>query len=187
MKILQPILTFFESLDQKKFYQYIGIFLGVTILASGFLVYRYYSRVRVLTNEINNLNETRAEEILPILKQAEKVRQERTAVNKMLEEDSGFKIGYYFKQLIAELNLASKLVKDVTSLVRRDDEYSESILQAEFISMTMKEVSELLYKIEQTTRVYPKNLEIVRSKKVDQTVDVNLTIATLHKSEQAEA
>jgi ribosomal protein S17E len=53
------------------------------------------------------------------------------------------------------------------------------LLNAKFDTMNMRQLCELLDAVEQNKRIYTKELEIIKSKKVPNTIDVNLTIATL--------
>lgn len=175
------LMRFFHSIntfDAKKVYQAMGFILGLTVVLIGVILFYYYHSVNSLHKKIDILNESR-EEIRTILTKEEQVQQQHKAVNALLAEDPNFKIGGYFKSILEKLNLTEKNKKYVTEPIEREDNYRETRLNAEFVDMTMKELTELLSIIEQSARVYTKELDITRSKRTAHTVNVKLIIGTL--------
>lgn len=179
MKFLNTIKMFIAIRDKKEFYYYlIGYLAGMLILSAGIMYYQS-SSVSYWRKRSNDINELR-EEIRKVIDKDQNVLGQRAEVNKMLAETPDFKIDGYFTELIAKFKLeANKTQTSVTYADRGDPEYREVLLNAKFDTMNMRQLCELLDAIEQTKRVYTKELEIVKSKKVPNTIDVNVTIATL--------
>ena len=178
MEALENIKTFIDELDQKTFYKYLGIALGVITLCVILLMARHYSHINYLKQRINTINGFR-EDAKQILDKAQYVQQQRKEVDAMLAKDEDFKIIGYFEDLLTKLGLSDKKGVYTPSRIDRDKQYQESILNATFTGMNMKQVSQLLEEIEKNERIYAKQLEIIKSEKPPRSVNVSLTIATL--------
>ena len=83
-----------------------------------------------------------------------------------------------------KLGLAQKKLSTEVSTASPEGHYQESILQARFTVLSMKEVTELLQEIELNKRVFIKELDIATSKKQANSIDVTLIIATLEPKQQ---
>lgn len=179
MKILTNVQTYLNSIEEKRFYQYlIGFGIGILVISAGIL-FQYYRSARSLKAEINRINEERAE-IRTLLSKARIVKKEQKEIDAILAKDENFKIAGYFEDVTAKLGLANKKASDAqVTTSSQEGKYQESVLQAKFSGMTMKDVAELLQEIELNKRVFTKELDIVVSPKKAGTVDVTLTIATL--------
>ena len=177
MTFLNPIKTFLNKMDSKTFlYSMIGYLAGCTLLFAIFIFY-YYSSIGSLQKKIKNINSER-EEVLVILEKAESVKQQRLMVEETLAKDTDFKIGGYFKNLLAKLNLTDKKVAEETSTSDLEENYRKSELNAKFEDMTMKDLTELLQEIEKNSRIATDRIEITK-KPAKKAIDVNLTISTL--------
>jgi hypothetical protein len=141
---------------------------------TGGLMYYNYSRSSSLTSELTELNDERETTVRMLLTKSHRLQKEQSEINAMLSESSDFKIGAYFKG--SKLGLTPSL--ETTSKTDRDDGYQESSLKARFDAITMKQLLEILQELEQTERIYTKELEIKKSK-APRAIDVELTIATL--------
>jgi hypothetical protein len=179
MNIWQKVQMYIDTLDDKRFYQYTGGFLaGIIIICSG-IIFNYYRSVRHLKREIARVNEERIT-IRNLLERALLVKKEQKEIDAILAKDENFKIAGYFEDLLGTLGLADKKASDVqVTTPSREGKYQESILQAKFTGMTMKDLTELLQEIEGNKRVFTKELDITVSAKKPGTIDVALTIATL--------
>jgi hypothetical protein len=178
MEFIKNILSYINNLELKKIYQTIGITVGIVFVLMGVSLFYYYSAVNSSKKKIAAINDLR-EEVRLVLDKAEQVQQQRNEVNAMLSQDPNFKIGGYFKDVLLKLHLTEKSKKFLTEPIEREDNYRETRLNAEFVDMTMKELTELLDTIEQNQRVYTKELDISRSKKTPHTINVKLVIGTL--------
>jgi hypothetical protein len=178
-------MAFFDALririqhvEVKKFVLYIGIGLGVILLCAGGLIFQYYRSVSALKKRINRVNQYR-EQAQDILERAQEVVTQRQQVDELLAEDTDFKIGGYFKEILHKLQLTNKEKMETTQTIEREDNYLEQVLNAKFIDMNMKDLTSLLAEIEGNPRIYTRELEIKRSEKASGTIDVTLVIATL--------
>jgi hypothetical protein len=179
MDILHKIQTYLDSLEEKRFYQYLMGSIAVILLLIAGILFQYYRKVSYLKSEINRINEERAN-IRTILEKALLVKKEQKEIDAILAKDENFKIAGYFEDLLSKLGLADKKASDVqVTTPSREGKYQENILQAKFTSMTMKDLTELLQEIELNKRVFTKELDITISQKKPGTIDVTLTIATL--------
>ncbi len=186
MEMLEKIASFIENIETKKFYLYAGVIIGSIFLFSAVIVFYHYRQVNYFKSQIDEINDLREVDVRTILTRAQRVQQQRAEVDAMLAEDVNFKIGGYFKDLLTELNLLDKQEIETTSQIEREDNYRESILNTKFVDMNMKQLTELLSKIEQNRRIYSKELEITKSKKKPDALEVSITIATLQPKEFGE-
>ncbi len=178
MEALDRIQNTLNSLDTKKFYQYLAVSLGIIALLAGGIVFQYYRSMSVLKKRVKRVNQYRLQ-AQEILERAQEVVEQREEVDELLAKDTDFKIGGYFKNVLAKLQLAQKEKMETTQTLEREDEYIEHSLSAKFVDMNMKDLTLLLEEIEGNPRIYTRELEIKRSEKTPGTIDVTLVIATL--------
>ena len=179
MTLIEKIRLFIESLETKDFYTYSGIFLIACTILGGGIVFQYYRNISYLKKRITEINDYREDDVRIIRQQAAQVKQQRAEVDSILAEEVDFKIGGYFKDLLAKLQLTEKKIAEETAQVDREDDYRESELIAKFEDMSMKQLTELLQELEQNKRISTKRLEITKSKKKPDTIEVQITIGTL--------
>jgi hypothetical protein len=188
MKLLNSIKDFITTRDKKEFYYYlIGLLVGLLVFSVGIMYYQS-STVSYWRKRINSINEYR-EQVRQVINKDQHVLSQRAQVNKMLQENPDFKIEGYFTDLLTKLRLTDhKTIMSPSYADRGDPEYQEVLLNVKFDTMNMRQLCELLDAIEQNKRIYTKELDIVKSKKMPNTIDVNITIATLQaKPETTEA
>src|SRR5579872_2800012 len=181
---IQKIQNILDQLDTTRFYRYAGAVLtgiGLIMLA---LMFQYYRTIGSLKKQINGINETRTE-VRILLDKAQHVKQEQKEVDEIIAQDPNFKIAGYFEDVLNKLGLASKKSSKLeVTTPAQEGRYQETVLNAKLSDMSMKELTELLKEIEQNKRVFAKELEITASKKTANTIDVNVTIATLEAQTQ---
>jgi cell division protein YceG involved in septum cleavage len=179
MQILNKVQTYFNSIEEKRFYQYLIGLIAIIVLVTAGIVFQYYRSVRSLKREITRINEER-QEIRTLLEKAQIVKREQKEIDAILAKDENFKIAGYFEDIVGKLGLANKKASDAqVTTALQEGKYQESVLQAKFSGMTMKDVTELLQEIELNKRVFTKELDITKSAKKEGTIDATLTIATL--------
>lgn len=179
MEWLQTLQVYLSSLTPKKLYQTLGSILACIILTIGLLFFIYYRKVSTLQKKIGVMNETR-EQIQLLLEKAHHVKTEQKTIDAILAQDTNFKIAGYFEQLLNTLNLASKKTSKLEVMSPdQEGKYQESVLQAKFSAISMKELTDLLTAVDTNQRVFIKELEITSSKKTPNTIDVLIKIATL--------
>ena len=182
MEFLKKAQNIIDGIEEKTFYQYLGTALGILLLAILFTLYRYRQNIYYLNQQIYEVNEQR-EEVKKILDKGLQVQQKQKEVNALLAENENFKIAGYYETVISQLGIGSKVKErresELTSAA--DGDYNERSLRIEFIDLSMKLLTEFLQAIEQNKIVYTKEVEIIRSKKAPNAIDVNVTIATLEQ------
>jgi len=178
MEFLNKIRDFVQDLEEKDFYKYLGIMLLILVILMSFMIYRYYSNVNYYTDEIETINEQRETEVKKILERNEIVKKQRKEVDEMLKQDEDFKIRDYFDKLLKDLKL-TRYKKDDNVLEQVIDEnYEGRELTARLEDIDMKQLCELLEKLEAKKRINIKSLEIRKSKKRG-AIDVDIIISTL--------
>ena len=135
-----------------------------------------YDTTTELVDAIEEINEERETKVRPLLSKAARVKVKLKDIYKMLAQETDFKIGEYFKKLKYFIAPAKEIIPTQTDW---DDKYRETSLKANFIAISMEQLLKLLKEIEQTERIYIKELDIRKSAKAANAIDVDLTIATL--------
>jgi len=184
MVLLKRIRERLEKLDEKEFFKYGAIFLGIICLLSSAIIVRYYFKKSSLTKQMKSVNSLR-EEVKTILDRYERVKKQRDEVNALLDKNEDFILEEYVEQLRKQLGLTYVIESRTTA--PRDEVYKEIAINAKFTNMNMRELTELLQELEKNKLVYTKDLDIVKSKSRSGTLDVSITIATLKKAIKTEA
>jgi hypothetical protein len=179
MVLFEQIKTFISNIEIKTFYHYVLGYIIACVLLFSVAVFYYYSSTNGLYKKIKNINTSR-EEVLIILEDAARVKQQQEIVEDILSKDIDFSIGGYFIDLLTELNIKNKETKtgEVTS-TDIDNKYRKTELSTQFEDMTMQELTLLLQALEKNPRIVTDRLEITKSKKKPKTIEVSLTISTL--------
>lgn len=181
MNMLMNILNQVLHTSERQFKKYVLILLSAIMIGFLFITWRYYTGVAFYKKKILLLNGIR-EEARALRQSMIQVQTQRARVNEMLQEEADFKIAGYFNNLLGSLNLIDNKKTEETSQIDREDNYRESELVVSLTNMNMKELAELLYQLEQKKRIYIKKLDIEKSKKNKNQLDIMLIIATLlHK------
>ncbi len=181
MEFLKKIITYIQQLSQKNFYMYSGIFVGGLTILTLLLIIRYYSNAQYLVDQSETINSQR-ERVQQLLTDAQQVQKQKAEVNKMIEQDEDFNILAYLQTTLAQHGLAHNIVIiNPVGRIDREDNYLEEEVKAQLNELNMKQLTELLQAIEQNKRIYSKELEIVKSKKRPNTIEISITIATLIK------
>jgi hypothetical protein len=182
MIFFTQFILWIEQIDrhqmQKYIYIVIGIILGLTVL----LGWQYFNTVAKLNKKINSINGIR-EDVRGMRQMMLQVNTQRTAVNEMLAEEVNFKIVAFFNSVLAKLNIVDNKKTEEVSQIDREDQYRETELNVTMADMDMKQVTELLFELEQKKRIYIKKLDIEKSKKGQNTLEIILIIATLSNKE----
>ncbi len=182
-------MTFFENLetriaqlDKKSWYTYLAITGGILFAIIGAILFYYFTVTSKWEQRISSINETRLE-VKRLLDRAERVQKERTEVTKLLEEDPNFKIKEYMQGLFENLGIAGNVSAVNVAPTTGDENYQVDVATYQLLGITMKQLTELLNELENNKRVFTKELDISKSKKVPRTIDVGITIATIMPKE----
>jgi hypothetical protein len=190
MEFFKRLQNTIEAIDEKHFRYYVLGAFGFIFLIAGGIIYRYYSSLSKLKKQAIEINRKRAE-VSELLGRYELVKKQQAEVDAVLAKDKDFKIGGYFNDLVNKFNLAGNKTREPeTSRETLDNGYTEVKLFASFTNMTTKQVAELLDAIEQSERVYTKEVEMYKQtgNGNGQTINVNLLIATIEpKAEEISA
>lgn len=181
MKFIQRVTTFFNTLSTKNFYLYMGIFFGVLFLVHGLVIFRHFSVMKSLDAQFTETNELRQEKVQPLLINAHHVRDQRKQVDILLAKDPDFKLGSYVKNLLTDFNVLPNKESESTSQTEREEKYLETVTTLKLVGINMQQLAELLDNIEHEPRVNAKAIEIIKSRKRPNTIDVILTVAALQQ------
>lgn len=176
MSFLERLTRFLRHLDERELYRLIGAVIGGLLLLIVFFCYFYFSTVQTLQRRLKTINQKRAE-ALTILSKYEIVTQQQQRVDALLKEKPDFRIKHFFTESLQELGLHAMLKKE-PEISSQDlvGGYREIKLEARLSGLSMKQVVELLDRIEQNERVYVK--EITMTLRQQNMLDILLTIAT---------
>jgi hypothetical protein len=176
MKLIRSIDTYIARLDEKKFMRLVIIFIALmTFLVAG-LIWWHYAAYNAALTELSEVNDAR-ERTRIILEKAERVRQQKKMVDEILSKEPDFILAAVVNNMLSALNL--QYADERPSETTLENNYRESSLNLRLLGITMQQLTELLYQVEQTNRLYVKDIEIIKSTKNPKTIDVTLTIATL--------
>lgn len=179
MELVNRLRLILEGLERKDFYKYLVMILMFFVVLMGLTIYWHYSSMSDLRTRLADVNDTREKKVRSVLKRMNNVKQQRGRVKDILAKEPNFKIAGYFDDLVTQQGLLENRTEENTSEVEMSNDNIEISLRARFSGLTMKQLCELLDAVEKKERIYAKNLEITKSVKTPETIDVNLTIATL--------
>lgn len=178
MSFIETLYNFFITKNKRELLIYYGFFLGLLTLISATILYTHFATMARLSNQLKSVNKQRIAAQSILLKNKEVLAQQE-AVKDILSEEPNFYIGQYFTDLVRSMNLQSMLTRDPErSESDVGNNFIEHKLSSTFSKLNMKQLTELLFKIEQNQRVYTKELKIIKNIK-DALLDVTLIIATL--------
>jgi len=182
MNFFDRLKEFALPLETSEFYRNLGIFLGSLVLITGGIMYYHHSATSELRSSLQRIHKTQ-QEAKQILERLKAVKKRQEEVDTVLEEDKNFKLKSFYDETIQRLNLSSYKVKEAE--VSEDvlqKTYTEIKISTQLRGVSTKQLCELLQALEQKTRVYTKELTILKK---NDSLDVTLTIATLLKSQTA--
>lgn len=183
MNVFAPIRNYLRSLEYKEAASYTAL-TGVAIGALfGLLVYNHLSRVSRWHTKFETINKDR-KKAASLLQRHAVVNEQQHAVETILSKDPNFRIKEFFTEVVAETGLSSANSKPAELSEPQDlrNGYSEVKLVAGFSGISMRQLCEFLYKIEQNERVFTREIDITKSPKMA-AINVVITIATLQAKE----
>lgn len=176
MTFSERIVRFMRQLDTRELYRLISVALGIIILLTIFVMYRYYAAAADERRRMQQLNK-QIERAQKILDEYKRVRTQKNKVDGLIARDSSFKIQPFFMQSLQAAGIAPQMSKEA-SITRHDlvDGYLEIRLEVVLNGLTMQQLVTLLQKLEENERVYIRTLRIVST--AMNTLDVVLSMAT---------
>jgi len=176
--ILEKAREYVAGLEEKELNRYVAIVIGIIVLLMVMLLFYHYRTVSNYRLRIKKINQLRDRNVQDILSKSEYLDKQQEEINAILAEDKNFKIIQYFDRVKQKLQLTNKKVTEQSSQIERADQYRESILNVTFDDIDMKQVTELLKELEENKRIFIKKLDIAKSKKIPQKLEVSMTIGT---------
>lgn len=176
--------NYLETMEQKKFYLYTGIGLGIIALGMLGMIFYHKRTMTTIRKEIKQLQQQRIQ-ARELLETHERIKIQQQAVNDLLEKDKSFRILDYFNNLISALGLKASLEEPTltTNPLEGSNDYIEVTLTARLKNITLQQLVELLAEIENNPRIYTKELEIAQASGA--ILNATLVIATLQQTEFA--
>ncbi len=178
MNFLNDLQSRITLLDKRSWYQYLAITAVFFFLLVGVILFFYYRSVSKWEQKIAEVNESRLE-AKKLLDKAERVKKERTEVTALLEEDPNFKIKAYMQDVLEKVGILAQVQSENAVVSSMQDGYQENQVTYQLAGINMRQLTELLNEIEENKRVFVKELDITKSKKVPRTIDVDIRIATM--------
>lgn len=185
METLKKFRNFIDNLEDKELYQYILLACGLLIAIMGIFIYIHYSYVNKYKNEIEQVNKQR-QVTKKILTEYKLVNQQQDKVEEILAQNKNFIITKEFKDIIQKIGLESHMSDEPKRVVGETiRNKTEMLLNAHLEAISMKQLTDLLSEISDIPQLYPIELTIKKTPN-NQTVNVDLTIATLESSSLSE-
>lgn len=182
-------MTFFDNLqariwalDKQSWYKYLAITGTIIFLIMGLILFFYFKSVSNWTERIDQINEDRAK-AKQVLDKAKRVQKERAEVTALLAENPNFKIKEDIQRILQTIGINFTSQSEVTTT--RTDNYQEVASTYQFSGITMKQLTEFLNAIDENKRLFTKELEISKSKRIPRTIDVDIKIAAMMPKESA--
>lgn len=181
MNIVTRMKDWILNLDEREFYQFCAAFIGSLMALVLLFLYMRYSSSSSSYDRLKRINQLRTE-ARQLLQEHESVLQQQREVDALLAKDPAFLIKEYFLGIMRELRLEQTMTKpaEVSEPQELSKGYNEIKLEASCSDLNMRQLTDLLYKIEQNERIYTKELVITKATKTP-TIDVTLVIATLQQ------
>jgi len=175
---MTSIINFVQELDRREFYRYLAVTGGIFLCVLGIIFFFQRRQIQDLDRRLKNVNKQR-QAVRKILQEHALAEEQRQAVDSILERDRTFRIKEFFQLAVKNLGLTRAMGKEPV-VIDNDlgNGYTETQLESNFRNLDMKQVSDLLNRIEQNNRLYTKELTLSKARRT-QKVDANLVIATL--------
>lgn len=178
MELFKKVSVFLADIDDKDFYKYLSAFFIVLIAALSFIIYSYYSDIGKYASEIEFLNSTTRENVKNILTKSANIENRSKEVLEMIKKDPAFNLTTYIEEVLSKLNLSATQFGDL-KMKETSGNYTESELDVELGPINMAQLCSLLSSLEEKKRIKINILEISKSEKKSDAIDVKLTISTL--------
>lgn len=184
MTFLEQLQAKIHNLDESTWYKYVAVAAGLFLILICLILFFYFSAVKKWELRLNGINESR-QEAKRLVEKAQRVYKARDEVTAILKEDPNFKIKEYLQEIMANLGIFQNVVSENVVVTGQDENYSETVATYQLAGISMKQLTEFLNEIDENQRVFTKELDITKSKRVPRTIDVGIVIATLMPKEAA--
>ena len=181
MDFLKNLALKIRKIDEVDQYKYFGISLASFIL--GLFIIWYFTNSRVNTySDLIKKTLTQRQETQRLISDYKIVKQQQEQVNEILEKNKNFRPIQAYSEIVSKLKL-ERFQGDAPLQTpgATVDNKTEIEVKVALAAISMKQLTDLLYEISLVEQLFPKNLTIKKNPNT-QTVDVDLTIATLEPS-----
>lgn len=178
MMISDKILNFLAKLSRKDFIRLLISIVSTVALISGGLIYYFYYKKSYLANEIKKIYAFKADTQKYIFIKKE-IEEQKENLSKIISEDPKFKLVPFFENIQNSLRLSGSVESTnlkINNIANSD--YNEINLEISIKNINTKQLVDLMTSIEDSPRVYIKNINIKKANKLP-AIDVGMTITTL--------
>lgn len=172
---LEFIQDYIRGLSYKDTLRILAIYCISFTLLVGFLLYRHVHTMREAQQKTKILNKTR-QDIQAILTEYNHIKSKKNDVDILLAKDKSFYLKKYYQDTMSKLSITNQSSANLVDGVGPAG-YQEEILQITFTKITMKQLCEFLQALQDTPRVFVKNLDITKGN-LEKKINVNVSIAT---------
>lgn len=176
MMSLESIKDYIQGLNHKEIIRLLCGYIILFMVLVLFFLHRHFNAILEMEQKTKLLNKAR-QEVQLILTEYDHIKNKKNEVDALLAKDKNFYIQKYYQDTIATLNISNQKASNLISQTWPNG-YIEDSVQISLSAITMKELCQFLQAIQINTRVFVKNLDIVKSS-VDKKINVNMSIATL--------
>jgi len=180
MKMLKDVIVkiaeIIQSLDSKKFQQYLLLFLiciATSVVALIFYINNQSLEIIKQTKRI----ETFANKSVKLLSSFQKLKQEETRISEMLEKDKEFNIKSYFEQFCKDQNLTPESGWEDTKIQDISEKFSEIELSSTFKGLTTDKIVSILEALDKKKIIYTK--EVIVKSEGNKKISLELNLATI--------
>lgn len=184
MTFLEQLQAKINNLDEYTWYKYVAIAAGLFLILIGLILFFYFNTLKKWELRLAGINESRTE-AKRLVEKAQRVYKARDEVTTILKDDPNFKIKEYLQEIMANVGIFQNVVSESVVVTGQDENYSETVATYQLASISMKQLTEFLNEIDENQRVFTKELDITKSKRMPRTIDVGIVIATLMPKEAA--
>lgn len=178
MIFADKILNFLTKLSRKDFIRMLVAIISIVVLVSSALIYYFYYKKSYVTAEIKKIYTFKADTQKYIVLKKE-IESQKEALSKNISENSKFKLVDFFDNIKDSLRLNNSIESTnikINNIANSD--YNEINLEISIKNINTKQLVDLMASIEESTRVYIKNITIKKANKLP-AIDVGMTITTL--------
>lgn len=176
---LSKVRSFLSEMNSIEFRKFILIYMGAFTSVVGFLIFFYISQELTIKDQAKALNKYRTQ-VQQILTDYQKVAQQKESVSELLASTDTFYLQQFVQSSLETIGITTSSIGKVSS--QTVNGYTEESVSVQLTDINTKELCELLQTIEETSRVYVKNVTITRIEGAS-SISASMFIATLKQSD----
>jgi len=153
---MSSFITYIQELDRRELYRNLSIFLAGIVLIFGLIFFLQRRQVQGFERKLSAINKQR-DAVKRILQDHALVEEQRQLVDTILERDRNFRINQFLEELARDLRLSQNMSKNIEMENNLGNGYTEIQVETTFKDLDTRQLTDLLYRIEQSSRVFTKN------------------------------